>query len=306
MSHHVDDIRTALETSPAVREAVAAMLAALGKAWRMDKGQEHDTLEIEFSNQREVTDCMEQIAAASKAVDKWIMESRDDDMDANGQTVAVQKAIGAIHALLGIANGAEWRAYQQLETDTRRSVTERMAQTILDALQQPPAAPPPADSEDSQLAAIARGIAEGIEVYNLPISGDTHFSFIHGSTRYVGDLHAPHPAPLMEALRQLALWKAGQQVAGAGEAAPVDTLAKEGERIAELEAEVARLQRERDSAVRDADKRALLLREIEFYTDPKRRLDGQALSDKLDSIHARIVYVTASLSVPESEATDGA
>lgn len=303
MSHHVDDIRAALQQSPQVREAVAAMLAVLGEARECgvysftDTCDYEHTVETRFAKYQQAVDFERWVAIASKAVDKWIMESRDDDMDAK-QTVAVQKAIGATHALVGIANGAEWRAYQQFETDTRRSVTERMAQTILDALQQPPAAPPPADSEDRQLATIARGIAERIELYNLPISGDTHFSFIHGSTRYVGDLHAPHPAPLMEALRQLALWKAGQQAAEAGEAAPVDALAKARERIAELEAE-------RDSAVRDATKRAFLLREIEALADPKNRIDG-IVEYTLNSIHAKIVRAAASTSIPESEATDGA
>lgn len=150
MSHHVDDIRTALETSPQVREAVAAMLAALGEARECgvysftDTCDYEHTVETRFAKYQQAVDFERWVAIASKAINKWIMESRDDDMDAK-QTVAVQKAIGATHALVGIANGAEWRAYQQLEADTRRSVTERMAQTILDALQQ---SPPATDNND--------------------------------------------------------------------------------------------------------------------------------------------------------------
>lgn len=77
-AHDESDILAALERSPKVREAVAAMLATLSEAWRMDKGQEHDTLEIEFSNQREVTDCMERIAAANNVLDHWIMKESED------------------------------------------------------------------------------------------------------------------------------------------------------------------------------------------------------------------------------------
>ena len=278
------------------------------------------------------------------------------------QTVAVQKAIDATKALVGIANGVEWRAYQQLKTDTRGIVTERMAQTILDALQQPPAAPPPADSEDRQLATIARGIAETLEVYELPLSGAPVFAYRLGSSKYGADINIPHDYPFMESLRQLALWKAGQQVAEAAEAAPVDALAKgngdggysdyaaalrkiedcilalttcaDDQRWQELQVSsehreaiadryenaahdnlktlvslyraarerIAELEAERDSAVREANKRAFLLREIEFYSDPKNRVDGEVLAHKLDSIHERIVYVTASPSAPESEA----
>lgn len=232
-----------------------------------------------------------------------------------------------------------------------RTGTLRIAahQITLPATQQPPAAPPPADSEDRQLATIARGIAERIKIYELPLSNEVHFSFSSGDKTYAGDLY-PHPTPLMEALRQLALWKAGQQVAEAAESAPVDALAKARERIAELEAEVARLQglldkavdawcqesikvdeagkqainnrvamhnemlvlketnkrlqEERDSAVRDANKRAFLLREIEQWADPKNRADGEVLAHTLNTIHAKIVRAALSTSAPESEATD--
>ena len=162
MSHHVDDIRTALETSPQVREAVAAMLAALGETRECgvysftDTCDYEHTVETRFAKYQQAVDFERWVAIASKVIDKWIMESRDDDMDAK-QTVAVQKAIGATKALVSIANGAEWSAYMQLETDTRGIVTERMATVILDALQQPPAAPPPsAGSEDAVTVAQQR------------------------------------------------------------------------------------------------------------------------------------------------------
>lgn len=346
-NHHVDDIRTALETSPQVREAVAAMLAALGEARECgvysftDTCDYEHTVETRFAKYQHAVDFERRIAAASKAVDKWIMESRDDDMDANGQTVTVWSAE------IQVANKSHFRvrstkeaamesvteSYRPIDTphyewealsrnmyvttidDTppyKITATVRAHEVTLPATPQSPATPPPADSEDRQLATIARGIAERIELYNLPISGDTHFSFIHGSTRYVGDLHAPHPAPLMEALRQLALWKAGKQAAEAGEAAPVDALATARERIAELEAEVARLQAERDSAARDANKPLLkLLERMEYILWEIDHIESNSPLKRearfvLKLIREEKERLAASTSVPENEATDGA
>lgn len=77
-AHNESDILAALEQSPQVREAVAAMLAALGEAWGMDIGDEHDTLEIEFSNLQKALDCESAIDAANKVLDHWIMKESED------------------------------------------------------------------------------------------------------------------------------------------------------------------------------------------------------------------------------------
>lgn len=66
-----------------------------------------------------------------------------------GDWLTTQKAKGALHALASVANGAPWQAYQQLGTDTRSIVTERMVEAVMKALDtttpQPGDSEPPAD-----------------------------------------------------------------------------------------------------------------------------------------------------------------
>lgn len=207
MSHHESDIRTALETSPAVRKAVAAMLAALGEARECgvysftDTCDYEHTVETRFAKYQQAVKFQYQIIAVNNAVDKWIMESRDDDMDANGQTVTVwtgQMRYGTSTSF-GIV-GTKEEAIEWVETqedvsgiiwedfeDGKGGLITRVAndagirtllvvayEVTLPATPQPPAAPPPADSEDARPQSLAKELAALLNKHGIDNATNTY------------------------------------------------------------------------------------------------------------------------------------
>lgn len=76
-AHNELDILDALQQSPAVREAVAAMLAALGEA--REYGYFYtDTLEVRFASRQQANECEESMYAANKVLDHWIMKESEE------------------------------------------------------------------------------------------------------------------------------------------------------------------------------------------------------------------------------------
>lgn len=77
-AHDESDILGALERSPAVREAVAVMLAALSEA--REYGYFYtDTLEVRFASRQQANECEESMYAANKVLDHWIMKESSED-----------------------------------------------------------------------------------------------------------------------------------------------------------------------------------------------------------------------------------
>lgn len=76
-AHNESDILAALERSAKVREAVAAMLAALGEAWEYGYFYT-DTLEVRFASRQQANECEKSMYAANKVLDRWIMKESED------------------------------------------------------------------------------------------------------------------------------------------------------------------------------------------------------------------------------------